>query len=52
MIPKILISISTTNPTYIFYTILEDIQKRMHALIAQHSSVLAALAALQQQPEA
>jgi hypothetical protein len=29
----------------------EDIQERMCALIAQHGSVLAALAALQQHPE-
>jgi hypothetical protein len=28
----------------------EDIQEHMHALIAQHGSVLAALAALWQQP--
>jgi hypothetical protein len=31
---------------------LEDIQERMRALIAQHGSVLATLAALQQHPEA
>jgi hypothetical protein len=30
----------------------EDIQEHMHALIAQHGSALAALVALQQQPEA
>ncbi len=30
----------------------EDIQERMRALIAQHGSALAALAALQQHPEA
>jgi hypothetical protein len=30
----------------------KDIQERMRALIAQHGSVLAALAALWQQPEA
>ncbi len=30
----------------------EDIQECMRALIAQHGSALAALAALQQQPEA
>jgi len=42
---KILISISATNPTYIFHTMLENIQEHMRALIAQHGSVLAALAA-------
>jgi hypothetical protein len=52
MIPKILISISTTNPTYILHTMPDDIQKCMRALIAQHGSALAALVALQQQPEA
>jgi hypothetical protein len=31
---------------------LEDIQERMRALIAQHGNVLAALAAFQQHPEA
>jgi hypothetical protein len=46
--PKILILISTINPTYILYTMLEDIQKHMHALIAQHGSVLAALVAFRQ----
>jgi hypothetical protein len=30
----------------------KDIQERMHALIAQHDSALAALATLWQQPEA
>jgi hypothetical protein len=30
----------------------EDIQERMHALIAQHGSVLVALAALRQHPKA
>jgi hypothetical protein len=52
MIPTILISISATNPTYIFHTMLEDIQERMHALIAQHGSALVALVALWQQLEA
>jgi hypothetical protein len=47
--PKILISISTINPTYILHTMLEDIQESMRALIAQHGSALAALAALRQQ---
>ncbi len=46
MIPKILISISTTNPTYILHTMPEDIEEHMHAFIAQHGSALAALAAL------
>jgi hypothetical protein len=32
---KILILISVTNPTYILHTTPENIQKRMHALIAQ-----------------
>jgi hypothetical protein len=48
MIPKILISISATNPTYIFHTMLEDIQEHMHALIPQHNNVLAVLVALRQ----
>jgi len=39
MIPKFLISISATNPTYILHTMPENIQERMHALIAQHGSV-------------
>jgi hypothetical protein len=52
MIPKILISISATNPTYILHTMFEDIQECMHALIAQHGSALAALATLWQQPKA
>ncbi len=43
--PKILISISATNPTYIIHTMPKDIQERMHALIAQHGSALVALAA-------
>ena len=50
--PKILISISATNPTYILHTMPEDIQEHMCALIMQHGSALAALAALRQQPEA
>ncbi len=49
---KILISISTTNPTYTIHTMLEDIQEHMCALIAQHGSVLAALATFRQQLEA
>jgi hypothetical protein len=49
MIPKILILISATNPTYILHTMPEDIQEHMHALIG---SALAALAALRQQPKA
>ncbi len=49
--PKILISILATNPTYIFHTMLENIQKHMCALIVQHGSALATLAALQQQPK-
>jgi hypothetical protein len=52
MIPKILISISATNPTYILHTMPKDIEEHMRALIAQHGSALAALAALRQQPEA
>jgi hypothetical protein len=52
MIPKILISISTTNPTYILHTMFEDIQECMRALIAQHGSALAALATLRQQLKA
>jgi hypothetical protein len=52
MIPKILISISTTNPTYIFHTMPENIQEHMRALIVQHGSALAALVALRQQLEA
>jgi hypothetical protein len=52
LIPKILISISTTNPTYIFHTMFEDIQERMRAFIAQHGNVLVALATLRHQPEA
>jgi hypothetical protein len=52
MIPKILISISATNPIYILHIMLENIQERMCALIAQHGSALAPLAALRQQPEA
>jgi len=43
---KISISISTTNPTYILHTMPEDIQERMHALIAQHGNALVALVAL------
>jgi hypothetical protein len=43
MIPKILISISTINPTYILHTMLEDIQESMRALIG---SALVALMAL------
>jgi hypothetical protein len=39
----------SNKPTYILHTMLEDIKKRMCALIAQHGS---ALAALRQQPEA
>ncbi len=50
--PKILISISATNPTYILHTMLEDIQERMRALIMQHGNALAALEALWQQPKA
>ncbi len=50
--PKILISISATNPTYILHTMPENIQERMRALIVQHDNALAALAALWQQPEA
>jgi hypothetical protein len=50
--PKILISISTTNPTYILHTMPEDIQERMRALIAHHGSALAALVAFRQQPKA
>jgi hypothetical protein len=46
MIPKILISILTTNPTYILHKMLEDIQERMCAFIVQHGNVLATLAAL------
>jgi hypothetical protein len=49
---KILISISATNPTYILHTMPKDIQEHMHALIAQHGSPSAALAANWQQPEA
>jgi hypothetical protein len=52
MIPKILTSISATNPTYIFHTMLEDIQEHMCAFITQHGNALVALVALQQQPEA
>jgi len=48
---KILISISATNLTYILHN-ARNIQERMHALIAQHGSALAALAALQQHLEA
>jgi hypothetical protein len=51
MIPKILISISATNPTYILHTMPKDIQECMRALIAQHGSALVALVALRQQPE-
>ncbi len=50
--PKILISISATNLTYILHTMLENIQERMHALIVQHGSALATLEALWQQPKA
>ncbi len=50
--PKILISISATNPTYIFHTMPEDIQEHMHALIAQHDNVLVALTTLWQQSKA
>jgi hypothetical protein len=46
--PKILISKSATNPTYIFHTMPEDIQERMRALIAQHGGVLATLVAFRQ----
>jgi hypothetical protein len=42
---KILISISAINPTYILHTMPENIQEHMRAFIAQHGSVLAALAA-------
>jgi hypothetical protein len=52
MIPKILISILITNQTYILHTMPKDIQIRMHALIAQHGNVLAALVALWQQLKA
>jgi len=52
MIPKILISILVTNPTYIIHTMLENIQECMRALIAQHGSALATLVALWQQLEA
>jgi hypothetical protein len=48
MIPKILISISTTNPTYILHTMPEDIQECMCALIG---SALVSLVALRQQQE-
>jgi hypothetical protein len=41
--PKILISISTTNPTYILHIMPEDIQEHMCALIAHHGSAFAAL---------
>ncbi len=50
--PKILISISATNPTYILHTMPEDIQEHMLALITQHDNALTALVALWQQPEA
>ncbi len=50
--PKILISTSATNPTYILHTMFEDIQERMRALIVQHGSALAALEAFRQQPKA
>jgi hypothetical protein len=50
--PKILISISITNPTYILHTMPENIQERMRAFIAQHGSGLATLAILHQQLEA
>ncbi len=50
--PKILISISATNPTYILHTMPENIQERMRAVIPQHGSALAVLATLRQQPEA
>jgi len=43
--PKILISISATNPTYILHTMPKDIQEHMCALIAQHDSALTALVA-------
>jgi hypothetical protein len=46
MIPKILILISVTNPTYILHTMAKDIQERTRAFIMQHGSVLAALVAL------
>ncbi len=49
--PKILISISATNPTYILHTMFEDIQEHMCALV-QHGSALAALEAFRQQPKA
>jgi hypothetical protein len=51
-IPKILISISTTNLTYILHTMPKDIEGHMRALIAQHGSALVALATLRQQLEA
>jgi hypothetical protein len=46
--PKILISISATNPTYILHTMAEDIQERMRALIVQHGNALAALTTFRQ----
>jgi hypothetical protein len=52
MIPKVLISISATNPTYILHTMFEDIQEHMCALITQHGSALVVLVALRQQPKA
>jgi hypothetical protein len=52
MIPKILISILATNPTYILHTMLEDIQEHMHAFITERGNALAVLVALWQHPEA
>ncbi len=43
---------SATNPTYIFHTMLENIQERMRALIAQRDNVLVALTTLWQQSKA
>jgi hypothetical protein len=52
MIPKILILLSVTNPTYILHTMPENIQEHIHALIAKHGNVFATLVALRQQPKA
>jgi hypothetical protein len=52
MKPKILISISATNPTYILHTMPKDIQEHMCALITQHGGVLIALVAFWQQLKA
>jgi hypothetical protein len=52
MIPKILISISSINPTYILHTLLEDIQECMRALIVHHGNVLVVLVGFWQQLKA